>query len=347
MAAEVHHAEHIPQWKQDEIDNIKKLIQSHKVFGMVGIEGIIATKIQKIRRDLKDVAVIKVSRNTLIERALNQLGENVPGMNKYLDKQTALIFTNESPFKLYKVLEQTKTPSAIKGGAIAPVDIIVQKGPTSFPPGPILGDLQSAGIPASIEAGKVAIKETKVVCQAGQAVPQKLATMLSKLEVYPLIIGMDMRAAYDKGTIYEPELLAIDESQYVSDIIRAAQNAFNLAVNTAYPTSATMGTLLAKAFAEAKNLGVNAVVFDTGVMDSLLAKAYVQMTSVASKAADKDANAVDDELREVLGAAASAAAASTPTTTEKKEEVKEEEPEEEEEDHAEEDGMAGLGALFG
>ena len=347
MAAEVHHAEHIPQWKQDEIDNIKKLIQSHKVFGMVGIEGIIATKIQKIRRDLKDVAVIKVSRNTLIERALNQLGENVPGMNKYLDKQTALIFTNESPFKLYKVLEQTKTPSAIKGGAIAPVDIIVQKGPTSFPPGPILGDLQSAGIPASIEAGKVAIKETKVVCQAGQAVPQKLATMLSKLEVYPLIIGIDMRAAYDKGTIYEPELLAIDESQYVSDIIRAAQNAFNLAVNTAYPTSATMGTLLAKAFAEAKNLGVNAVVFDTGVMDSLLAKAYVQMTSVASKAADKDANAVDDELREVLGAAASAAAASTPTTTEKKEEVKEEEPEEEEEDHAEEDGMAGLGALFG
>jgi large subunit ribosomal protein L10 len=348
MAAEVHHAEHVPQWKQDEIDNIKKLIQSHKVFAMVGIEGIAAIKIQKIRRDLKDVAVIKVSRNTLIERALNQLEENVPGMNKYLDKQTALVFTNESPFKLYKVLEQTKTPSPIKAGAIAPVDIMVQKGPTSFPPGPILGDLQSAGIPAAIETGKVAIRETKVVCQAGQAVPQKLATMLSKLEIYPLIIGLDLRAAYDRGTIYEPELLEIDESQYVSDIIRAAQNAFNLSVNTAYPTRETMGTLLAKAFAEARNLGVNAVVFDTGVMDALLAKAYVQMTSVASKVADKDANAVDDELREVLGAAASAAAAAAVApTAEKKEEVKKEEPEEEEEDHAEEDGMAGLGALFG
>jgi large subunit ribosomal protein L10 len=346
MAAEVHHAEHVPQWKQDEIDNIKKLIQSHKVFGMVGIEGIVAIKIQKIRRDLKDVAVIKVSRNTLIERALNQLGENIPEMNKYLDKQTALVFTNENPFKLYKALEQTKTPSPIKAGAIAPADIMVQKGPTSFPPGPILGDLQSAGIPAAIEAGKVAIRETKVVCQAGQAVPQKLATMLSKLEIYPLIIGVDLRAAYDKGTIYEPELLAIDESQYLSDIIRAAQNAFNLSVNTAYPTSATMGTLLAKAFAEAKNLGVNAVVFDTGVMDSLLAKAYVQMTSVASIAAQKDANAVDDDLREALGAAASAAAASAAATpSEKKEEVKEEEPEEE--DTSEEDGMAGLGALFG
>ena len=346
MAEERHHTEHIPQWKKDEIENIKELIQSHKVFGMVGIEGILATKIQKIRRDLKDVAVLKVSRNTLTERALNQLGETIPGMNKYLDKQTALIFTNESPFKLYKLLEQTKTPSPIKAGAIAPADITVQKGPTSFPPGPILGELQSAGIPASIEAGKVAIKETKVVCKAGDAVPQKLATMLSKLEIYPLIVGLDMRAAYDEGTIYEPELLAIDESKYFSDIISAVQNAFNLSVNTAYPTSATIGTLLAKAYAESKNLGVNAVILEPGVMDALLAKAHVQMTSVASKAADKDANAVDEDLREVLGAAASAAAAATaPAAAE--EVKKEEEPEEEEEDHAEEDGMAGLGALFG
>jgi len=348
MAEEKHHTEHVPEWKKNEIENIIELIQSHKVFGMVGIEGILATKIQKIRRDLKDVAVLKVSRNTLTERALNQLGESIPEMNKYLDKQTALVFTNESPFKLYKVLEQTKTPSPIKGGAIAPEDIIVQKGPTSFPPGPILGELQSAGIPASIDAGKVAVKETKVVCKAGEAVPQKLATMLAKLEIYPLIVGLDLRAAYDNGTIYEPELLAIDESQYFSDITRAAQNAFNLAVNTAYPTSATIGTLLAKAFAESKNLGVNAVVFDSGVMDTLLAKAHVQMTSVASKAADKDANAVDDQLREVLGAAASAAAAAA-KVPEKKEEVKEEKEEEkeEEEDRSEEDGMAGLGALFG
>ena len=67
------------------------------------------------------------------------------------------------------------------------------------------------------------------------------------------------------------------------------------------------------------------------------------MTSVASEAADKDANAVDDQLREVLGAAASAAAVAA-KEPEKKEEVKEEE---EEEDHSEEDGMAGLGSLFG
>ena len=344
MAEEKHHTEHIPKWKKDEIEKIKKLILSHKVFGMVGIEGILAIKIQKIRRDLKDVAVVKVSRNTLTERALNQLGGNIPGMNKYLDKQTALVFTNESPFKLQKVLEQTKTPSPIRGGAIAPVDIIVQKGPTSFPPGPILGELQSAGIPTSIEAGKVAIKDTKVVCKAGEAVPHKLATMLLKLDIYPLIIGLDLRAAYDERMIYEPELLKIDENQYFSDIIRANQNAFNLSVNIVYPTSATIGTLLAKASTEAKNLGVNAVVFDSGIMDTFLSRAYIQMIAVASKAAEGGADAVDDDLKKVLEAVPSAIAVKAP---DKAEEVQKEEPEEVEEDHAEEDGMAGLGALFG
>ncbi len=95
---------------------------------------------------------------------------------------------------------------------------------------------------------------------------------------------------------------------------------------------------------EAKNLGVNAVVFDSGIMDTLLSRAYIQMISVASKAAEVGADAVDDDLKKVLEAVPSAIAAKVP---DKKEEVQKEEPEEVEEDHAEEDGMAGLGALFG
>ena len=342
-----HHTGHVPKWKTNEIENIKELIQSHESFGMVGIEGILAAKMQKIRRDLKGTAVLKISRNNLVERALTELGENFPEMDGYLDKQTALVFTNESPFKLYKLLEQTKTPSPIKGGAIAPVDITVQKGPTSFPPGPILGEFQSVGIPAAIDAGKVIVKETKVVCKAGEVVSQKLATMLAKLEIYPLIIGLDLRAVYDSGAIYEPDLLAIDESQYLSDISRAVQNAFNLSINTAYPTTATVPVLLAKAFSEAKNLGVNAVILEPGVMDALMAKAQAQMTSVASRVADKDPNAVDEELKEVIGAAASATTA-VPAAVQvpEVEKAKEEEPKEEE-NHSEEDGMAGLGALFG
>ena len=337
---ENHHTSHIPQWKKDEVEDIKELIKKYPIFGVVGIGGIPAKQLQKMRRDLKGNAVLKVSRNTLIRRALEESGD-VKEMEEYVDVQTALIFTEQNPFKLYKSLEKSKSPSPIKAGAIAPRDIIVEKGPTSFPPGPILGDMQAAGIPAAIDKGKVVIKETKAVAKEGEAVSQKLAAMLTRLEIYPMEVGLDLRAVLENGSTFTPDVLAIDEGKYFSDIVLATQQAFNMSVFAAYPTAENIKTLITKAATESRNLGVNAVVLEPGVIDALLGKAQSQMFSVASAASAVNEEAVDDELKEALGAAASAAAVTTAPAEEAVEEK------EEEEEAAEEDGMAGLGALFG
>jgi large subunit ribosomal protein L10 len=79
-------------------------------------------------------------------------------------------------------------------------------------------------------------------------------------------------------------------------------------------------------------------------MDSLLGKAHSQMISLASAVSANNEDAVDEDLKSVLGAAAQSAAATV--EEQPAEEAAEEEVEEEEED-AEEGGMAGLGALFG
>jgi large subunit ribosomal protein L10 len=341
--AEEHHTTHIPQWKKDEVEAIKELIKEYPIFGVIGIGGIPAKQLQKMRRDLKGKAVLKVARNTLIRRALDESSE-VKDMEEYVDVQTALVFTEQNPFKLFKTLEKSKSPSPIKAGAIAPRDIIVEKGPTSFPPGPILGDMQAAGIPAAIDGGKVVIRETKAVAKEGEAVSQKLAAMLTRLEIYPMEVGLDLRAAFENGMIFTPDVLAIDEDKYFSDIVLAAQQAFNTSVFAAYPTEENIKTLIAKATTESRNLGVNAVVLEPGIVDVLLGKAQSEMLSVASIASANNEEAVDDELKEALGAAASAAAAAPAETVEEAEEEKEEEQEEE---SSEEDGMAGLGALFG
>ncbi|MDK2825424.1 MAG: large subunit ribosomal protein [Methanolobus sp.] len=341
--AEEHHTSHIPQWKKDEVEAIKELIKEYPIMGVIGIGGIPAKQLQKMRRDLKGKAVLKVARNTLIRRALEQ-SSDVKDMEEYVDVQTALVFTEQNPFKLFKTLEKSKSPSPIKAGAIAPRDIIVEKGPTSFPPGPILGDMQAAGIPAAIDGGKVVIRETKAVAKEGDAVSQKLAAMLTRLEIYPMEVGLDLRAAFENGMIFTPDVLAIDEDKYFSDIVLAAQQAFNTSVFAAYPTEENIKTLIAKATTESRNLGVNAVVLEPGIVDMLLGKAQSEMLSVASVASANNEDAVDDELKETLGAAASAAAATVVTETVEAEEEKEEEQEEE---SSEEDGMAGLGALFG
>jgi large subunit ribosomal protein L10 len=279
--AEARGAETIPQWKMDEVAELKELVKDYKIFGVVSFEGITADLIQKMRRNLRETAVLKVTRNTLNEKALRESDGNVPDMVQYIEGQTALIFTNDNPFKLYKMLAQTKTPAPIKAGAIAPFDISVTKGPTGFPPGPLLSEFQGAGIPTGVEAGKIAIKETKVVCKAGEKVSQKLATALAKLEIFPMEVGLILRAAYEDGTIYLPDVLHVDETELFNQFVTAAQEAFNLSVNAAIPTKENIEVLLQKAHTEAVNLGVEAVIFEPEVMDKLIGKANAQATSVA------------------------------------------------------------------
>jgi large subunit ribosomal protein L10 len=44
-----------------------------------------------------------------------------------MEGQPALIFTDMNPFKLYKILEDSKTQAPAKAGNIAPSDIVVPK----------------------------------------------------------------------------------------------------------------------------------------------------------------------------------------------------------------------------
>ena len=341
MMEELHHSEHIPAWKKQEVQDIKDLIGSYPSFGVVGVGGIPAKQLQAMRRGLKDVAVLKVARNTLIKRAIDESSEDVQKMDEFVGVQTALIFTEQNPFRLFKLLEKGKTPSPIKGGMVAPNDIIVQAGPTGFPPGPILGDLQSAGIPAAIDGGKVVIRETKAVAKAGDVVSQNLAAMLARLEIYPLEVGLDLRAVLEEGSVFTPDVLAIDEEQVFNDFVAAAQQAFNLSVNAVYPTAANITTLIGKAAFDSKNVAINATVYEPDVMGTLLGKAHCNMLAIASAASANNDEAVDEDLKATLDAAAISAPVAV--AEESAEEAVEEAAEEEEEG----DMAAGLGALFG
>ena len=282
------HSKHIPQWKKDEVEHLKNKITSYPVVGIVSMRDIPAKQLQAIRRSLRGVAELKMSRNTFIDRTLDNFEDNMIQLKDYVSTQTAVIFTKKNPFALYKMLEASKSPAPIKGGNVAPSNIIVEKGPTSFPPGPIVGDLQNAGIPAAIESGKVVIRETKTVAKEGDTVSNKLATMLSRLEIYPLTIGLDMKAAYENELIFKPEDLAIDEQEYADNLLQAAQFAFNLSVNTAYPTKTTIESILINAASQSRNLAINCEIIMPETMGTLLTKAYSQMLSLSGKLMEKD-----------------------------------------------------------
>jgi large subunit ribosomal protein L10 len=265
---------HLPKWKRDEVEGIKAQAQSVTLVGLVDMHGIPATQLQQIRRDLHDTTVLKMTRNTLIEHAFQELGGPIGDMVVHISGQSALIFTNTNPFRLYKMLEKTKTKMAAKAGEVAPEDIVIPKGPTNFKPGPIVGELQQVGIPAAIEAGKVKIRDTKTVVKKGETISKKMADVLAKLDIKPMDVGLVLQVAFYEGSIFTPDMLAIDEQVYLDQITLAVAQAFNLSINAAIPTPQTISPLIGRAFMQARNLAVEACIFDTGVMDALIMKAY-------------------------------------------------------------------------
>ena len=271
---------HLPQWKKDEITEIRHLISTYKLVGLVDMYGIPAKQVQDIRRNLRGKAELKMTRNTLIEHTLDEESGAVKDLSGHLSGHSALIFTNENPFKLFSVLEKTKTKMAARPGERAPEDITVQKGPTSFRPGPIVGELQQAGIPAAIEAGKVTIRETKTIVKAGEEISKKLADALVKLGIKPMDVGLVLQAAFYDGTIYESDVLAIDETSFYNSIISAVTHAFNLSVNAAYPTRDTAGMLISKAVREARGVAVEAAVVSPDVIEAVLGRAFAEASAL-------------------------------------------------------------------
>jgi large subunit ribosomal protein L10 len=265
---------HLPAWKKEEVEDIKKNAKAYKLIGLVDMYGIPAQQVQQIRRNLRGKAVIKVTRNTLIKHAFEEIGGDVKNLAKYISGHSAIIFTNDNPFKLYKQLEKTKTKMAAKTGEKAPEDIVVAGGPTSFKPGPIVGELQQAGIPAAIEGGKVKIRETKTVVRKGGVISAKLAAILVKLDIKPMDVGVALQAAYHDGNIYEPSVLAVDETVILGQIALAGRQALALSLEAAIPTKDSMDALLTKAVRDARGLAVEAAIYEKDVVYAIIGKAY-------------------------------------------------------------------------
>lgn len=334
---------HVATWKKDMVSEIVKDIMENPVVAVVDLHGIPAPQIQSMRADIREHAKLKMTKNNLMVLALEEAAKQKPGIEKLKESvhgQCAIMATDMNPFKLCKKLESTMTPAAIKAGQLAPTDITVPKGPTPFGPGPMIGELQKIGLPAAIEAGKIAVKKDTTLVKAGEPVPPGVAAMLPKLNILPMTVGMDLRTVFEDGTVYGKDVLAIPDDYYATMFATAAYNARALAIDISWTTKETIVPLVTKAFREAMGLSISAAIPTKENIKILLAKADSQMLAVASNSGYQS-DAVAARLSSAAAAAATAGPAAESSVKEEKEEVKEEEQ------VSEEDAAAGLSALFG
>ncbi|MCL2786409.1 MAG: 50S ribosomal protein L10 [Methanomassiliicoccaceae archaeon] len=331
---------HVAAWKKDLVKELAKDMTDNPIVAIVDVHGIPGQQIQSMRAGMREHAILKMTKNNLLLLALEEAAKQKPGLEGLKDAvhgQCAMVATDVNPFKLFRQLEATKTAAPAKAGELAPMDIIVRKGPTPFGPGPIIGDLQKIGLPAAIEGGKIAIRKDTTLVKMGEPIPAPVAAMLPKLEILPMIVGLDLRSAFEDGTIYGRDVLNIPEGYYLNLFATAAFNARALGVAIAFPTKETIVPLIVKAFRESLGLSISAAIPTRENIEMLIAKADSHMLAIAAATGSTDERVV---ARLSAAAARPVAAAAAP-------EKKEEEIDEKDEQVSEEEAAAGLSALFG
>jgi large subunit ribosomal protein L10 len=240
--------------KLQTVEDLAKLINSYSVVGIIDFYKTPAATLHKIKTMLRGKIVIKTTKNSLLIRALEKAGKQA--LKEYVKGYPGLILTNMSPFKLYNFLQKNKIPASAKTGDIPKNNVEVKAGPTDLMPGPAISTLTKVKIPAKVESGKIAVMKDFVVSKAGQPITMDVAAALQLLKLKPMENGLNIAVLEENNVVYKGEQLLVDETKVLNDIQRAIQNAFNLSINSNYPTKETIGFMIGKAYMSAKQLSV-------------------------------------------------------------------------------------------
>ncbi|MCD6431770.1 50S ribosomal protein L10 [Candidatus Bathyarchaeota archaeon] len=278
-------SQQVLQEKISEVEEIKKLIERYKVIGIASLQKVRAAQLQEFKKNLADKVYMRVAKNTLMKRAIEELKEKpeLKKLEEHLTGANIFLFTNLNPFKLALLLEKGRVRTTAKAGDIAAIDVIVPAGNTGQPPGPIISQLNAVGLPTRIESGSVWINKDTLVARKGEVISERLATVLSKLGIKPVEAGLVMKVAYDDGLIITQDQLKINIEETKKIVGKAYADSFALSLSVAYPTRENAEILIQMAHREAYSLAINVAVPTKETVKDLIRKAYVEMLSLSSR----------------------------------------------------------------
>jgi len=275
--------------KKAELVSLSKVFACNNTFLIVSISEMPALLLQKIRRDLKGKAVIKIAKRRVIVKLFEQEAKKDPRYNSLIEfcsslkESCAAIFSNEDVFRLVKILQEKQEKKRAKSG-ISKEEIVVEAGQTGLMPGPILTELADAGIKSGLDKGKVVIKE-RFVLQKGQAINEALANSLTKLNILPITAKLSPVVAFDKhaGILFTADTLELNVEKQIERFKSAYSDAFNLALEIKYPTPESVPIFLQEAYHGAYSLVREAKIANKESIKDMLMDAFSEALLIEEK----------------------------------------------------------------
>ena len=196
----------IAPWKQEVIEQIQGNLSTYKMVAAANLQQVRSSQIHEVRKKLRGKVQFLVAKNTLVKRAAEESKkENIERFTEKLLGSRILLFSDLAPHSLVLLLNKNKVRVPAKGGDVATGEILIPAGNTGLPPGPVISEFGEAKVPTKIESGSIWVSKDTVVSRKGDAISPKLASVLSKLGIKPMELGLSLTAAYEQGVVYAEE----------------------------------------------------------------------------------------------------------------------------------------------
>lgn len=242
---------HTKTWRLAQYDEISKLVSQYKIIGIADLKDFPSNLLQKVKKNVED-AVFKVTSKNVLKKVLESKGHK--DIVEKLPNQPILMLTNKNAFELYGAIKKSKARSKAKIGMISPIDIVVPEGDTGLPPGPALSDLKKVGIKAQVRGATIFVPTDTVIAKAGSVINSDIVSTLSKLDIKPVELVLDVVLVKEDGMIYSKDVLDIDADTIILQIATAARQAVGLGIEIGYICKETVEPMIEKAEREAKAL---------------------------------------------------------------------------------------------
>jgi large subunit ribosomal protein LP0 len=238
--------------KQEYFEKFKSLLETyHKCF-IVEVDNVGSKQLQTTRMALRGKAEVLMGKNTMMRKCIRDyVAENAGSPITQLEEEcrgnVGFVFTNGDMGDIRETLEGNTRPAPARVGSIAPINVIVPKGPTGCDPGQT-AFFQTLQIGTKITKGQIEIVNDIALVAAGEKVTASQAALLQKLNIEPFTYGLVLKSVYDNGSLFDAKVLDITDSVLAFKFGEALKQLASLSLVLGYATEASVPHSVANAF---------------------------------------------------------------------------------------------------
>jgi len=247
--------------KNEYFEKMTRMLSTYTKVFVVAVDNVGSQQMNLTRRSMRGTAEILMGKNTLMRKVLKEFLTANPDhfythLEPLMSGNVGFVFTNYDLPKIRDLILANRVPAPARIGAVSPVDVVVNAGPTGCDPGQT-SFFQVLQIPTKIVKGQIEITNPVNLIKKGEKVGSSEAALLQKLSIKPFSYGLAINTVFDRGSIFSVDVLDIDEAFLIARFAAAIQTVAAVSLQLGYPTQASLAHSIGNAFRSLVAVTVN------------------------------------------------------------------------------------------